>query len=277
VVDRLARAGFAARGTTYLLMGWIALQLGLGHHPHEQANQKGAFQELAQQPAGAVLLWLMVVGLACYAVFRLINAVFGERGETSGFKRFAKRIGSFGRAVAYFVLAYGAWAVLENRNSSAGQGSGAGLMKHTSGRWLVGAIGIGLIIGGLALIATGLLRRFRKTLKLGEMGERTRTVVVAIGCVGTAARGAVFATVGWFFLDAARTFNPAEAKGLDQSLHHIVRQGGGRAILVAIGLGLMVFGVYSWCEARWRRTGKEGSVAEEAYPGWSRLRHRVSA
>jgi hypothetical protein len=277
VVDRLARLGFAARGTTYLLMGWIALQLGLGHHPREQANQKGAFQELAQQPAGAVLLWLMVVGLASYAVFRLVNAVFGERGETSGVKRFGKRIGSFGRAVAYFVLAYGAWAVLDHRSSSAGVGSGAGLMKHTSGRWLVAAIGIGLIVGGLALVVVGLLRRFRKTLKLRQMSEGTRRIVVAVGCVGTAARGAVFATVGGFFLDAALTFDAAEAKGLDQSLHHIVRQAGGRAALVAIGVGLMVFGVYSWCEARWRRTGKEGSVAAEAYPGWSRLRRRVSA
>lgn len=277
VVDRLARVGFAARGTTYLLMGWIALQLGLGHHPPAKANQRGAFQELARQPFGHVLLWLMVIGLAAYALFRATNAIWGERGEGSGFKRYAKRIGSAGRAIAYAVLAYGAWTVLEHRNSTAGEGSGAGLMKHAYGRWLVGAIGVGLIIGGLALAISGLTRRFLKHMKTGEMGPRTRKVVEAVGLVGTTARGIVFAIIGWFFVDAAYTFDPKEAKGLDQSLRAIVRQGGGRTILTALGVGLIVFGVYSWCEARWRRTGKEGSVTGDAYPAMSRLRHRVRA
>jgi hypothetical protein len=277
VVDRIARVGFAARGTTYLLMGWIALQLGLGHHPKTQANQRGAFQELAQQSYGSLLLWLMVIGLASYALFRAINAIWGERGESSGLKKWAKRIGSAGRAVAYAVLAYGAYAVLQHRNSSAGVGSGAGLMKHSYGRWLVAAIGIGLIVGGLALVGTGLLRRFKKQLKLGEMSEPTRKFVVAVGTIGTTARGIVFAVVGWFFVDAAWRFQPAKAKGLDQSLHEIVRQTGGRTILTALGLGLIVFGVYSWCEARWRRTGKEGSLTGGAYPSSHSSRRGVSA
>jgi hypothetical protein len=259
VIDRLARIGFAARGTTYLLMGWIALQLGLGHHPAEQANQKGAFQELAQQAYGSVLLWLMIVGLLGYVIFRATNAVFGERGD-SGLKRLAKRVGSGGRAVAYAVLAYGAWAVLDHRNSTAGVGSGAGLMKHAYGRWLVAAIGAGLVLGGVALVVTGLTRRFRKNMKLSQMGARTRPVVTFLGVVGTTARGAVFATIGGFFLDAAKTFDASKAKGLDQTLREIVRQPGGRTILVAIGVGLVLFGLYSWCEARWRRTGKEGQL-----------------
>jgi hypothetical protein len=263
-IDRLARVGFAARGTTYLLMGWIALQLGLGHHPRTQANQRGAFQELAQQSYGSVLLWLMVIGLASYALFRATNAIWGERGESHGAKKWAKRIGSAGRAIAYAVLAYGAWAVLEHRNSTAGVGSGAGLMKHDYGRWLVGAIGIGFLAGGAALVVSGLTRRFKKHLKLGEMSEPTRRFVVAVGFIGTTARGIVFAVIGWFFFDAARTFDPKEAKGLDQNLRDIVRQGGGRTILVALGLGLIVFGVYSWCEARWRRTGKEGHLGGSA-------------
>src|SRR4051812_1955767 len=270
VIDRFARIGFAARGTTYLLMGWIALQLGLGHHPGAQANQKGAFQELAAQSYGDVLLILMIVGLAGYVIFRACNAIWGERGESQGLKRWAKRIGSAGRAIAYGVLAYGAWAVLQHRHSSAGVGSGAGLMKHEYGRWIVAAIGAGLVIGGLALVVTGLARRFKKTMKLGEMGPRTRRVVTFLGVVGTTARGAVFATIGGFFLDAAKTFDPDKAKGLDQSLRHIVRQPGGRTILVLIGLGLILFGLYSWCEARWRRTGKEGRLLP------SSGHHRVS-
>ena len=53
VVDKLARAGWAARGTVYILLGWVALQLALKHHSGTQANQKGAFEELA--PGSAIL------------------------------------------------------------------------------------------------------------------------------------------------------------------------------------------------------------------------------
>jgi Domain of Unknown Function (DUF1206) len=275
VVDRLARFGFAARGTTYLLMGWIALQLGLGHHPAEQANQKGAFQELAQQSYGSVLLWLMIVGLAGYVVYRATNAIWGERGESHGLKRLVKRVGSAGRAIAYAVLAYGAWAVLEHRHSSAGVGSGAGLMKHAYGRWAVAAVGAALVLGGLALSVVGLTRKFEKNMKMSEMGRRTRKVVGFLGFLGTTARGVVFVTIGGFFLDAAKTFDPAKAKGLDTTLRDIVRQPGGRVILVAIGAGLMVFGLYSWCEARWRRTGKEGELTGGSAS--SAVRHAVSA
>jgi uncharacterized membrane protein YidH (DUF202 family) len=260
VVDRLARMGFAARGTTYLLMGWIALQIGLGHHPAERANQRGAFQELAHHSFGSVLLIAMIVGLAGYVIFRATNAIWGERGERHGLKRQAKRIGSAGRAIAYAVLAYGAWAVLEHRNSSAGVGSGAGLMKHEYGRWLVAAIGLGLVVGGLAQVVTGLMRRFRKNMKMNQMGPRTTTVVTTLGTVGTVARGVVFMTIGGFFIDAAKTYSAAEAKGLDANLRDIVRHPGGQVVLVGIGVGLMVFGLYSWCEARWRRTGKEGAL-----------------
>ncbi len=275
LMDRVARVGFAARGTTYLLMGWIALQLGLGHHPPAQANQRGAFQELAKQSYGSILLWLMIIGLASYALFRATNAIWGERGEEQGLKKWVKRIASAGRAIAYAVLAYGAYAVLQHRNSQAGVGSGAGLMKESYGRWLVAAIGIGLVVGGIALVVTGLTRRFEKHMKMGEMGPRTRKVVEFLGTFGTTARGLVFAVIGWFFIDAAKTFQPSKAKGLDQSLHQIVRQGGGRTILVALAVGLILFGLYSWCEARWRRTGKEGSSS--ALGGRKKTRHGVSA
>jgi len=259
IVDRIARVGFAARGTTYLLLGWVALQLGLGHHPGAAASQKGAFEELAHQPDGPALLALVAVGLAAYAIFRFVDAAIGY-GSEDGAKKIAKRVGAAGRGIAYAVLTYAAVSVITHHATSAGSGSGSQLMSHGWGRWLVGAIGIGLLIGGAALVWSGVSRRFEQHLKLAEMGDRTRRVVEILGVVGTAARGVVFALLGWFFVDAALTYDPAKARGLDQSFRELLQHPGGRAITVAIAVGLIVFGTYSWCEAKWRRTGKEGSL-----------------
>jgi hypothetical protein len=47
--------GLAAYGVTHLLIAWLALQVAFGSGG-EQANQKGAFQELADNTFGLILL-----------------------------------------------------------------------------------------------------------------------------------------------------------------------------------------------------------------------------
>ena len=47
----LARAGLAARGIIYILIGWVAVLVAMGHGSHE-ADQLGALQLLAGKPYG---------------------------------------------------------------------------------------------------------------------------------------------------------------------------------------------------------------------------------
>lgn len=63
-----ARLGYAASGVVHLLLGWLAVQLAWGSSP-ESADQTGALQELSRTAVGGVLLWFVVVGLACYGAY----------------------------------------------------------------------------------------------------------------------------------------------------------------------------------------------------------------
>ena len=267
VVDRLGRAGFAALGTTYLLIGWVAAQLAFGARPSGQANQKGAFEALVKQPFGRVLLVVMLMGLLAYVGYLAVTAAKGEPDEPEpGKQRIAVRAGSASRAACYVVVAYSALTVLIAKHSSAGSGSGAGLIGKPHGRWLIGLIGAGLVVGGVALAVTGVMRRFEKHLKTAQMSPATRHTVTLLGVIGTCARGAAFALTGGFFLHAAWVFDPQQAEGLDASLRDLLQHTGGRTVLVLIALGLLVFGAFCWCEARWRRTGREGSLTAPASP-----------
>src|SRR5246127_5757558 len=76
----LARAGLTARGVIYLLIGWVALLVALGHSSRE-ADQQGALQLLAGKPYGLVSLWLLGIGFAAYALWRLSEAAFGVGRE----------------------------------------------------------------------------------------------------------------------------------------------------------------------------------------------------
>ena len=79
----LARAGLAARGVIYILMGWVAILVALGNSSQE-ADQAGALQLLAGKPYGEVSLWLLGIGFAAYALWRLSEAAFGVTGEGNG-------------------------------------------------------------------------------------------------------------------------------------------------------------------------------------------------
>ena len=54
----LARAGLAARGVVYAIIGVLALKLALGSGGGKATNQQGALKEIAHQSFGQVLLVL---------------------------------------------------------------------------------------------------------------------------------------------------------------------------------------------------------------------------
>ena len=249
----LARAGLTARGVLYILIGWVAILVALGQ-TSQQADQQGALQLLARQPYGLASLWLLAIGFAGYSLWRLSEAAFGVTGEGKGA---GPRLKSLVRAVIYAFFAYMTFKII----SGAGGGSQtrrqqdltATVMHHAGGRWLVGLVGLVIVIVGLLLVAEGVRRRFLRHLQLGQLRPRTRGVVQWLGMIGTAARGVVFALAGILVIDAAVTYQPAKAGGIDKALLTLRNQPFGEFLLILAAVGLIVFGVYGLCEARWRK------------------------
>jgi len=249
----LARVGLTARGVLYILIGWVAVLIALGHSSHE-ADQQGALQLLARQPYGLVSLWLLGIGFVGYALWRLSEAAFGVTGEKNGA---GPRLKSLARALVYAFFGYLTFKII----AGAGGGSQAArqedltasVMRHTGGRWLVGIVGLAIVIVGLALVLEGIRRKFLKFLQLSRLSRRARRIVELLSMIGTAARGAVFALAGVLVIEAAATYKPAKAGGIDKALLTLRGQPYGEFLLGLAALGLIIFGVYGLCEARWRR------------------------
>jgi Domain of Unknown Function (DUF1206) len=248
----LARAGLTARGIIYILIGWVAVLIALGHGSHE-ADQQGALQLLAGTPYGTVSLWLLGIGFAAYALWRLSEAAFGVTGDGNGA---AARLKSLGRAAIYAGFAYLTLKVIsgtQGSQSSQQQDVTAKVMQHPGGRWLVGIAGLIIVLIGLVLVSEGIRRKFMKYLRTSQLSPTTKRVVTWLGVIGTVARGVVFGLVGVLVIDAAVTHSPAKSGGIDKALLTLRDQPFGPALLLAAALGLVVFGVYGLGEARWRR------------------------
>ena len=73
-VVRTARAGLAARGVVFTMVGGFLLLAGLRTDPGEARGVGGALQTLQQQPFGPWLLGAVGVGLAAYGIYELVRA-----------------------------------------------------------------------------------------------------------------------------------------------------------------------------------------------------------
>ncbi len=240
----------------YIIIGWIAVEIAFGK-TSQQADRSGALQALGRNPAGEIALWLLVVGFFGMALWRLAEAVVGTPERDKRKAVFARLAAAF-KAVVYTVLGYGVleYALGIGSPPSSNQQSvdaTATLMRHPGGRILVVVIGLALVAAGLALGYQAWRMRFRKNMNLSELRGRTRRIVEWLGRVGGIARGVVFTTAGVFLVVAAAEAQPEQAKGIDSSLRELAAAPGGPWLLVLVAIGLIMFGLFSWCEARWRR------------------------
>jgi Domain of Unknown Function (DUF1206) len=251
-VHALARAGLVARGIIYVLIGWIAILVAVGQSSRE-ADQEGALQLLAGKPYGMISLWLLSIGFVAYALWRFSEAAFGVTGEGNGA---GPRLKSLFMGLVYAGLAYLTFQVISGAHSSEAakqQDVTASVMHHAGGRWLVGIVGLIVVIAGVALIAQGIRRRFMRYLETSRMSPRARRIVEWLGMIGTVARGVVFALTGVLVIDAAVTYSPSKAGGVDKALLTLRDQPFGEFLLLLAAAGLIIFGIYGLCEARWRR------------------------
>jgi len=66
-------------------------------------------------------------------------------------------------------------------------------------------------------------------------------------------------------VEAAITYDPAKAGGIDKALLTLGNQPFGEVLLFLAALGLIIFGIYGLCEARWRRVRASSAALR---PGW---------
>jgi hypothetical protein len=250
----LAKAGLTARGVIYVLIGIIAVDIAV-KGSHQEADRAGAVHLVARSGFGSLLLWLLVIGFAGMTLWRLSEAAWGSP-DADG-RKASKRLASLARAVFYAAVTYGilkyALGVGQPGSSdSQSQDLTAAAMKHQGGQVIVALAGVAIVIAGLYVIYRAYKLKFLKHLRMGSASPRTRKVVTRLGQFGGIARGAVFATIGVFLVIAAKDASPRQAKGIDSALRALAHTPLGPWLLVIVAIGLMMFGAYSWCEARWR-------------------------
>jgi hypothetical protein len=242
-VRRVARAGFVATGVVHLVIAWIAAQLALGGGSGT-ADQSGALRTLAKTPVGRPLLVVAVVAFTALALWLLVDAVVTADGA-------ADRVKSVGKALVYGALAWTSIRVLMGDGGSSrkqSQSFTADVLRHNGGK--VAIVVVGLAVVGIAAfhVVKGATSRF-----LEDLTRNPGRLAVIAGRLGYIAKGVALAVVGLLFVSAAIRSKPAQAGGLDAALRTLLDQPFGKALLLAVAVGLACYALYSFVRARYGR------------------------
>ena len=239
LLERGARLGYAASGVLHLLLAWVTVQLAWTSGG-EQADQQGALRQLAGNPLGQALLWVLLVGFVLLALWQVAQAVaWGEASE---------RVKAGAKAVVYAVLAGTTVTVLSGSGSGGSGGATAGLLGSGPGRVLVGAAGLGVVVVGGYHVVKG----WRETF-LEDLESSPAPWVRRAGRVGYVGKGAALAVVGVLLVVAAVQSDPEKAQGLDAALHALAALPFGPVLLTLVALGFAAYGVYAFGRARHAR------------------------
>ncbi len=251
LLDRAIRVGLVAYGVVHLLVGWLAVLLAFGDRS-ENASNKGAMQELAQQPFGEVLVWAIAVGLFLLVVWRVLELFGGHREKRPGTDRWKARAASAGKAVIYAAVGATALNVVMGAGSSSGGGSSwtKTVMEWPAGQWIIAAVGLGVIAYGANHVRKGFTEGYAKHLsaegKSGDVGK----AYLMFGKVGYVGKGIAIAIVGALIMYGGLTHDAKKSGSLDQALHKVLTYPFGQALLVAIAAGLVCYGLFCFARAR---------------------------
>jgi hypothetical protein len=256
----VARAGLVAKGVSYGLVAVLAIGVAFGAGG-KTTSRSGALATLADESWGKIVIVLLALGFAAYALWRFIQAVFEDEDEGEGeakgaAKKWGKRAGYVGRGLIYAGLTYTTVKLLVDSGSQKSQNQQAKETTSTvfdwpAGRWIVALIGLAVIGAGVWNVYRGLSRKFEEKWR-GGMSRTERTWGGRAGVVGHVARGVVFGLIGVFLFKAAVEYDPDDAIGLDGALQKLADAPHGPWILALTAIGLLAYGVYCLVDARYR-------------------------
>ena len=243
------RVGYLSRAILYFTLGLIALTSA----SKIAEGTQGIFKAIEDFPAGTAILWLMVVGLFAYALFRFSSPLFDIENNGSDAKGWGKRLGHAGSGIAHIALAYSAFRyATDDGGSSSGSGGGGGAQQAASGVLgfefggvVLGLLGVALFVAAIYQAKKGVTFEFMERIS-AQAPDFTRW----LGLAGYLARAVVYTVIGWSLFKAGFMSSGAEqVKTLGDAVASLAGDG---IIFTLTAIGLLLFGIYSAFQARYK-------------------------
>lgn len=242
-LESTARVGYVANAGMHVLIGVVAVRLAAGV-PGGPADQGGALSLLTRHTWGFTLLVVGALGWLALAFWQVGEACRSRYSLGTRAKAVAK-------GITYAVLAGMCVSYLRHDGGGSSHKNvevTARVMSSTLGVLVIGAVGLGIMGVGGYHVLKGLRRSF-----LDDLDEDPGPLISLTGVVGYVLKGLGLVLTGGFVVNAARTHDADDAGGLDTALRRTLDHAWGPGVVGAVGVGFIIFAVYSAARARFTR------------------------
>lgn len=254
-LQRLRQVGFFMKGVVYGLLGLLAA-LAAFNAGGKISGKDGVVQFLLGMPIGKVLVGLVALGLAAYALWRFYSAYEDPRSDDED-KRWGAKLRYVYSGLFYGTIAYSFAKPLFSSSSSGGSKKKAVLGKLLElewGEWLIGAIA--LLVAGQAIfqLYIGYKGKFMK--KIDDNPGDAYKWVKNIGRAGYYSRFVVFGILSFLLVRVIIANNADAYDGTKGAFQHLLSYDYGNILMGTVALGLAAYGVFSILIARYSNLTK---------------------
>ena len=261
-LELLARTGFLVKGVLYLIIGLLALRVatGLGGRV---TGTRGALMTVLGQPFGRTLLLIAAIGLLGYGVWRILQGLLDPDRLGHEWRAVALRVSYVGRGALHAALGLQVIRLYRGLSESSGTSEremAAEAFRWPFGDWLVVLAGLTLIGFAVQQVYAAITSRLERNLDLANLRRDAGEWAVSLSRFGMAARGVVFALLGWFVVDAGWSRDPSEVATTASSMRLLAAQPGGlgRWLLGISAAGFIAYGFYQLVLARYLQIRRMG-------------------
>jgi hypothetical protein len=251
-VSRLVRLGYLAKGIIYTLIGVLALRVAFGMRGGRLLDPGGALLQILRQPFGMVLLAFIGVGILAYAGYYVFEAIADLRRKGGGIRGWIDRSLTIIKAIFYGAVGVQAMAIVTMgdtpRNDPEDQART--VMNFPLGWILLVLIGAGVAVYGVTQLRMAWRGGTDDDIDSARVRREARWLM-PLGRAGTLARGVVLVMMGLGMAFAGAREKPSDADGYREILFAMLSVN--PLLLAALGGGLLCFGLYQLCHARYAR------------------------
>src|SRR5687767_3561419 len=119
-IELLARAGYAAKGVVYVLVGGLSLMAAFGYGG-STTGSRGALRTLLDKPYGLAMLAIVALGLAGYALWCFVRALLDPERKGRDARGIAKRAVHFGKGVVHAALVVAVVGMMRGTGGGGGE------------------------------------------------------------------------------------------------------------------------------------------------------------
>lgn len=193
----LMRVGYLGRGLVYLAVAGISLySIWRGGQAQDTSSALGWLENTW---GGGAALFLILVGMLAYAIWRVVDAAYDLEDYGQDAKGAVARIGMVVTGIIHLGIGILAFSLLfgsgKEEQGSSIPGHVETVMQWPGGRWLIGLAAFLILGAGAYYLRQGWRNDYRKHLQANEFTRRWNPILKA----GVMAQGLVIGVIGLIF------------------------------------------------------------------------------